>query len=783
MPVAKATAAATDRAAARLATSDAQSDIIVTAQRRDERLSRTPVSVAIISAATLAESNIVTEQDLRFAAPGLSVRSTAASNDQNFALRGQSQDAYSGTRPGVLPYINEVQISSAGSTAFYDLQSVQVLKGPQGTLFGRSATGGAVLFSTAKPTDTFGGYVSGLLGNYDARKIEGAINVPIATDRLMVRAAGFYEGRDGFQYNHFTDRRVGKIDRLGARLSVTADVGAVRNEFVFDYYRARSENTLPTVSGLLPFTGGVEPPFIPAASLYAGIATPAARSAGIATLQAFTGAPLAAVTSFYDGYFADPRRPATGLPGVLAAQAARDPYDVDSDARNAFSADNYVVTNVTTADLGTNTTLKNVFGYTHARSLIAPDTDGGPFGIAGAGLTGGGRSRSRQISDELQLLGSAFDDRLSYVTGLFYSDERNTNRVLTQFFDIVFGGLSQDNDATLTFKTYAAYGQGTLRLNDSGLSATIGLRYTSEKVRKIVLPTDTIRIALGDPAPAGFDYDQSRTFKRLSWQIGLQNQLSPDVLLYAVSRRAYKSGGFNKNVAPFVGSAALGGDAYEAERVTDAEVGAKFQGRLGDMPTRVSLAAFHNWVSNSQRTAYTQIGVNPATVTVNVPKARVYGVEIESQIKPLPWLTLGGSSNYTHSEYTDGSVFVVGQPQVFDRVPDTPKVSGTFYTSIDTPLTSDIDATLAGSLYYQSKFFTSPQSRNFAGTTLPSYTLVDIRLGIKDADRAWSLTANVKNIFDKVYYVGGLSAGEVYQANTRIIGQPRTFTVEARFNF
>jgi len=141
-------------------------EIIVTAQRRNESLSKTPVSVSVISADTLAKAQVTSEQDLRMATPGLSVRASTSSNQLNYSLRGQSQDAFSGTRPGVLPYINEVQIGgSGGSTAFYDLQSVQVLKGPQGTLFGRSATGGAVLFTTAKPTDQFGGYISGLYGN------------------------------------------------------------------------------------------------------------------------------------------------------------------------------------------------------------------------------------------------------------------------------------------------------------------------------------------------------------------------------------------------------------------------------------------------------------------------------------------------------------------------------------------------------------------------------------------------------------------------------------------
>ena len=134
-----------------------EADIVVTAQRRDTALSKTPVSVAVVTSEKLRDAQIGTEEDLRVATPGLSVRTSASSNQVNYSLRGQSQDAYSGTRPGVLPYINEVQVPGSNATVFYDLSSVQVLKGPQGTLFGRSATGGAVLFATALPGDRFDG--------------------------------------------------------------------------------------------------------------------------------------------------------------------------------------------------------------------------------------------------------------------------------------------------------------------------------------------------------------------------------------------------------------------------------------------------------------------------------------------------------------------------------------------------------------------------------------------------------------------------------------------------
>lgn len=765
-------------------------EIIVTAQRRDESLSKTPVAVAIISSDTLARAQVTSEQDLRTATPGLSVRASASSNQLNYSLRGQSQDAFSGTRPGVLPYVNEVQIGgSGGSTAFYDLQSVQVLKGPQGTLFGRSATGGAVLFTTAKPGDDFGGYVSGLVGNYGAIKVEGAVNAPLAGETLKARVAGFYQERNGFQRNLFDGGREGDVKRWGVRGSLTADIGAVKNDLVVDYFNARSENTIGVISGLLPFLGGGpgNPPFIPIQFLYSGTATPVAQATGIGTMQAFVPPAFAgAVPAAYNAYFASPQHPNTGVSGVLASQQANGPFVVNSDGKNLYHADNVIVTNSTTIELGGDAQLRNIIGYTHLKTATAFDADGTPYGISSQGPKNGLLSLqavTEQFSEELQLSGTAAADKLTYVVGAYFSTESTQTLQQSAFFDILFGGQSQNNYFIIRNKTFAGYAQGTYKLNDSGLAFTLGARYTSEKVGKEVLADDSVRLALGNPAPAGFSYDQERTFNRLSWQIGLQNQVSPELLIYAVSRRAYKSGGFNGTVAPVVGFAATSGDSYIAERVTDAELGAKYQGVVGTMPTRLSLAMFHNWISNSQRTAYTLVQGNPASLTVNVPAGKTYGLELEGQIKPTGWLAVGGNVNYTHAEYSNGSVIANGSVQQYDQVPDTPKYSATAFIDLTMPVSGDISVLAHGDVYYQSKSFTTPRSVNSFGTTIEAYTLANFRLGVQGEDAGWSLTANLKNAFNRVYYAGGIPTGEIYQINILVPGEPRTFTVEARLKF
>ena len=234
---------------------DAGSEIIVTAQRRSETLERTPVAISVLNAETLAKQAIVTESDLQIASPGLTIRAGYNSNQLNYALRGQSLDAFSDTRPGVLPYFNEVQLDGVGggSSAFYDLQSIQVLKGPQGTLFGRNSTGGAVLFTSVKPGDEFGGYVSGRIGNYKSRQVEGAVNVPIAGDTVLARVAGFYEKRDGYQRNLFNNTRAGNVDRYGLRGSLTINLSdTIKNELVVDYLHSDGNSLSGLIDSLEP---------------------------------------------------------------------------------------------------------------------------------------------------------------------------------------------------------------------------------------------------------------------------------------------------------------------------------------------------------------------------------------------------------------------------------------------------------------------------------------------------------------------------------------------------
>ena len=165
-------------------------EIVVTAQRREEKLSKVPISVVAYNAEALQTRNIASEQDISFLVPGLQVKNGQNSNQLSYSMRGQSLDPFSGTSPAVLPYLNEAPYNPGNTaTAFFDLGSVQVLKGPQGTLFGRNATGGAVLYTTPMPGDEFGGYVIARGASREFVQVQAAVDLPIIKDKLAIRLA------------------------------------------------------------------------------------------------------------------------------------------------------------------------------------------------------------------------------------------------------------------------------------------------------------------------------------------------------------------------------------------------------------------------------------------------------------------------------------------------------------------------------------------------------------------------------------------------------------------
>lgn len=728
-------------------------EILVTAQRRTEALEKTPIAIAVVSSESLAKQAITSERDLQFATPGLTVRASQNDNQLNYSLRGQTVDAYTTSLPSVLPYINEVQVGGSGSTAFYDLQSVQVLKGPQGTLFGRNSTGGAVLFTTTKPSTKFGGYITGRYGRFNEMQVEGAINLPLS-DKVLFRVAGSHRQRDGIQLNLFDGSRLGVINRTGVRASLTLfPDGPFTNETVVEYFHSGGASLSPVVYYVVPVANNKPGnPYLPSNAIF---------------------------------------------PGLVAygdLQKARGPYIVDVDGLTVSTNKRVFASNISTLELSSSLKLKNVFGFVRSKYFESGDIDGTPFRIDSRGdaSTGakGGDGLIKQYSNEFQLLGKAFGNKLEFVTGVYYSN--NSEHVVNYSYIVPgLGNPLQINAGILSSKSIAGYAQATLDTGLAGTKLTAGARYTSEKVKFVRDVVDAYRA----PAFAAYYADgrfiapQQDTFKKPSWTFGLQNQVSSGLLLYANTRQSFRSGGFNFNGPPTPGFANASGGEFRPEIATDVELGAKYRGRVGDMPVRFNLALYNMWVKNVQRANYVAIYGSLAAITVNVPKAKIAGIELDGTIEPAKWLRLGGSLNYTNARFTDNAVVVLGTNggtsiANFDSYPDTPKWSGSFYADVTVPVNDRFNATLRGDVYAQAaNYFSSTGLSLNPNSQIPSYALANFRAGLEQRDGGWSVAALVKNAFNKVYYTGGIGFASLFSFNTVIPGEPRTFLVEARYKF
>lgn len=741
-------------------------EIVVTAQRKEESLARTPVSVSVLGGDQLSERAIVTESDLQSQVPGLGVKASSGSNQLNYVIRGQSLDSFSGVRPGVLPYINEVQVAGSGSSAFYDLQSIQVLKGPQGTLFGRNATGGAVLFTTNKPTADFGGYISASGGNYSLFRTEGALNVPLIPTVLLSRVAAYYETHQGYQYNLFDGSHPGDVRRYGIRTSITFQpTDSLKNDLVVDYAHSGGSSISEIIHTIYP-TGSTNAP-VPANFLF----TPAIDQLfGSGAWQSYLAA--------------HPKADPAGIVAFTAAQNARGPYVSDIDSQPFHLANNLIVSNITTVDLASDLQVKNIVGYTSLRSFDGAEFDGTPYDVDQRDL-GGDDSRYRQISEEIQLNGKTLSKRLSYVTGLYFSDEYHPERAVSDIVGLepLIPVTRQINNGVTRNRTYAGYAQGTYDLGSlvEGLSVTAGGRYTSERVSFRHVADD---IYLANPRPQ-YVTPLADTFNKVSWHVGAQEQLTSGLMLYVTAQSSFRSGGFNYFSAPLPGFGNTGGSEYGAEKATDVELGAKFQGHFVTMPTRLNIALYNQWVDDAQRVTYAQIFGAPSAVTVNVPRTLVRGVEGDGTISPASWLTLGTSFAYTNAAFTNNLVSVLGSPPVaFGPVPDVARWSGVAYTEVAAPLGADLRGTFRAEFYRQTvSSYSSTANTLNPGTEIPGYGLLNFRLGIDQTKAGWSVSANLKNALNKVYYVGGVGFGSLFTFNTIVPGDPRTWQVEARYRF
>jgi iron complex outermembrane receptor protein len=731
---------ATDATPAGGQTDGALEEIVVTAQKRAERLEQTPIAITAFTAATIAKTGVTNLADLAEKAPNVTFKFTApisgASNAATVFIRGIGQSDFAlTTDPGVGTYVDGVYLSRSvgGVLDVLDLERVEVLRGPQGTLFGRNTIGGAISLLTKKPAfEASSGSLQVTGGSRNQLYLRGDLNIPLM-DTLAVRIAASSKTRDGYVNTAFTPdspfyrsalTNLGNEDRQAVRADLLWKPGErVDVSLAADYSRIR-ENNAPAV--LVGVTGTQSPADGPIVFLYNAFEAPATTLPGFANAQ-YSAANF--VTGSRD------RTYATGPNGMRINAYG-----------GALTLDYHLTPDVT---------VKSISAAHRESGTFARDADGSPITLTDNVDTD---YAHQQLSQELQLTGQACNDRLKYATGIYYFRETGSDPLIV-VFPSSFGLLNIAEDRVRN-TSYAAYGQGSFDITQ-GLTLTAGLRYTKDRKRFMTDQTLTITGPGGTAATGASpgtvvplvppDSDVSQDFSNTSPRVALDYKLSPRALLYAAYSRGFKSGGFNlRYVVPRTEVRSFGPEKAEV-----VEVGAKLENAARTV--QLNVAAFTTRYRNLQLTYFESFG---APVTANGGDARIDGFDLEVKAKPLNNLNVSVSAGYLNAHYTRlapglnaGATTAEQFIGLSSRLPNTPRWQPGFDVDYTIPLPGDRGLMFAGSGRHSSLLYNDAQNSRFLRQA--AYSIFDASVTFMAAGDVWSLRAYVDNLTDKRYIVSG----------------------------
>ncbi|WP_257539167.1 TonB-dependent receptor [Sphingobium sp. CFD-1] len=608
-------------------------DIVVTARRTEESLQTTPLAVTALGDAAIERAQVVSVQDVQRVAPSV-VISTGSASTSGFAfvsIRGQGNlQPLIANDPAVATYIDGVYIArpSQGLTDLHDLQRLEVLRGPQGTLFGRNTTGGAINILSKDPVDRLEGSLKGEVGSYAYKDVETVLNVPLA-DGLAARFVYDFHDRNGYGENDRLRRDVGDQKSHFARGKLKYEGNGFDITLSGDYNKITDKGQLAQTAGYNPL-------------LFAG------------PLAAFAPALAGAIhtsDNWYTTYGGGLIRPTTNpvfatLPADIQARYSRLPFD---------KLVAYGFAGVINIDLGGHS-LKSISAYRYSDSDGLIDLDGSPAPV----LSVYGGAHSESYSQELQLSGNVTES-LSYILGGYASRETGYEYSRSQ----IFGGLIRNSFGDAKNTTKGLYAQLYYNLTDT-LRAVGGFRYTWDG-REVVLHNQQVlglapnapvagtpfgvncNLANPDQTPTATQCNQtqSKNFSYPAWNLGLDWQATDDIFVYVATRGAAKAGGFNIRAGSL--------PAFSPEKVKDVEGGIKASWL--DNRLRTNVALFHTWKSNAQVIVNAVApGVGVTQYTQNNGDTRVWGAEFEVVAAPWAGMEISGNLSLLDGKYKAGSI-------------------------------------------------------------------------------------------------------------------------------
>ncbi|WP_295490885.1 TonB-dependent receptor [Sphingorhabdus sp. EL138] len=612
-------------------------EIIVTARKSSENIQSVPVAVTALSADDLASKQVFEVTDLARTAPSLTISTggTGPASIVYLAIRGQAQNSpnsLSDSSVGI--YMDGVYVARpiVGNLGFLDMASAEVLRGPQGTLFGRNTTGGALNLTSNRPGDEYEAMLKVGFGNYNYQSIEGMVSAPVS-EAVGLRIAGRYGKRDGYFQNDKIGYPQGSIDKdfvLRSTLVVAPVESNLKLTVIADFVRYADDGNATAVAA-------INPSVLSLPGYGAFINPEFAQFVSSAQLPAFT----AANSKWTDTF----SRPQTGDSQIDTLQNNN---EVDA------------ISGTLEWDLG-GVSIKSITAYRKSFTDDSLDLHGFPSSVnpftpflPNATSAFISTYNNEQFSEELQLSGSL--GALDWQTGVYYFKESGDE----QSRAFVLGGVQSARTLSeYSSRSAGAFAQLNYNVTDA-LRVTGGLRYTWDKRTIDRQSTDnwrkpdnlevcTVGPNTGKTAEAAPCTDpRSASFKYPAWTLGADYRLSDQLFLYAKTSGASMSGGFNSRFvpAPFT-------QQFNPEKVRDAEVG--FKGDFLDRRLRTNMAFFFAKQSNVQRIVNALVGTTLTQFVTNTGKVDAKGFEFEGTALPWDGMELTGSLSYLDAKYVRGS--------------------------------------------------------------------------------------------------------------------------------
>jgi iron complex outermembrane recepter protein len=782
-------------------------EVIVSARRVEEGIQSVPISIVALNNESLREDSITSFQDLQTAVPGIYLAGSGGPANPVYVIRGQSKGLLGTSSPAVVSYFADVPQPSWGSNVpQFDMATIQVLKGPQGTLFGRNTTGGAILYNPEAPTHEFGGYVSGTLGDEDHRRAQGVVNVPLVQDKVALRLGADFNERDAWTQNIGVGGDPDNLDTEIYRATLLTDFDQLSNTLIMDYFKSDNDG----------FNVSLRDVYHP------------------------SGVDSLGLTEQVDEQF--------------AAQKARGIRKITSSFPQYEKNERTTIVNRTEYTFDNEMVLINIFGYQETDLAYAPNVDGLPIlsspvvqqGIAGsAGIPADWVDvdttlvkavlidQTKQTSNELQLRGTAFNDRMEWLVGGFWvktepdgAGQINATTIFVSEYAINIPGMAPITGLTpatgaqylfITDESKAAFAHFNYDLTDA-LALEVGVRYTDDKFDACIgsgaVPAyngqkpaninesackqgDTSQIVNSGEVGLGSD--------EVTWNVGLNWQATDEIFLYGVYRHGYRAGGAN---GPIYDDLMETYQTFDPEKVDSFETGIKADWNIGGMLARTNVSYFYDEISDAQGDIgggvttprncddSTDPVTNPGpdgdcdptddptggALVLNLGDTSIQGVDLEFVLAPTERLTLSFNATFQDKDvdklFKQDNEFIArvsGGVQPFLKFTKRSVQANVRYA---VPMGSIAEELVLNANYYD----TSQAGDGVIATE--GYDVINLRADLNSvADWNLDVSVFVKNATDEDYALGSAAASTALGIGSYIYAPPRLWGVEARYRF